>query len=212
MHTPFLTAAVLLWTVAGLASATDQPRPSAPILVAASDAAADPYDGLARASLSDAVARIEGATAGRVLEIRWLHGPGHGFEAVLAKQDGVEYIRLNPLRDTLVTLRAEEIPQWMLPWKVRQDLRNIAYATVPLATAIHTAEDATRSIAVDAGLAKPLSGENSVLAYQIEVLRGGKPDRVAVDAVTGERIDDPDEVLDTWTPEKTLDKTVQERE
>jgi hypothetical protein len=33
---------------------------------------------------------------------------------------------------------------------------------------------------------------------------GGKPDRVVIDAVTGQAIADPEPLLDAWTPEKEL--------
>ncbi|MDB5364916.1 MAG: hypothetical protein JWM77_843 [Rhodospirillales bacterium] len=211
MNKLLLTAAMLLGAGTAVASNHMPNQTVARPLSIVADTA-DPYAGLTRTSLSDAVAKVEEATGGRVLEIRWLHAPGHGFETVIAKPDGVEYIRVNPLTDKLVVLRAEEIPEWMLPWKLRQDVRSLAQAKVPLTAAIQTAENATRAIAVDAGLAKPLTGGNSVLAYQIEVLRGGKPDRVAVDAVTGEMIANPDAVLDPWTPEKVLEKTVQQRD
>ena len=47
-------------------------------------------------------------------------------------------------------------------------------------------------------------GDNAVLAYNVELIKDGKPKRVVIDAVTGLPIANPEPLLDPWTPEKAL--------
>ena len=57
---------------------------------------------------------------------------------------------------------------------------------VPLDAAIVKAEARDHAPAVDAGIAKPLSGTNAVLAYFVETIKGSKPQQSAIDATTVE--------------------------
>ncbi|MDB5364915.1 MAG: hypothetical protein JWM77_842 [Rhodospirillales bacterium] len=213
IHKPFFTAVVILWAAAAFASASALSRTPAPILIAAApDDAANPYAGITRTSLSDAVAKIEEGTGGRIVEIRWLHGPGQGYEAVVSpKQDApVIYMRLNPLTAQLVTLRLEALPQWMVPWKVRQDVKTVWQAKVKLADAIETAQQYHNGAAIHAAIAKPKMPNIDLIAYQMVLANNGTLKRTAVDAVTGRVIIDRDVelVFDPWTPEKLLEKQV----
>ena len=54
--------------------------------------------------------------------------------------------------------------------------------------------------AIGAGLAKPLSGANQVLAYNIELLKGGKRRLIAIDATSGAKIANPEALYESWTP------------
>jgi uncharacterized membrane protein YkoI len=92
----------------------------------------------------------------------------------------------------------------MAPWSLRADRKSILKAKVRLSDAVIQAEQIRHGVAVDAGLAQPLSGGNDVLAYNIEVVENGRPRRVVIDAQTGERIADPQPLLQGWTPEEAL--------
>lgn len=65
-----------------------------------------------------------------------------------------------------------------------------------------TVEQATHAPAVDVALAKPLTGFNRVLAYEVEVVPNGTPERVAIDGRTGQLLADPRSELTPWTPER----------
>ena len=187
-------SALLLAGVSFSASSQDNPDSSA--------------SSSAPASLTDAVQSIESATGGKVLEVRVRrHGPG--FAAVVTKGNQLANIKVHPVNGQVTKMSVDEVPQWMHDWKLRADAQDIHKARVSVSDAIRTAEQAQQAPAVDAGLAKPLSPSNDVLAYNIEVLKDGEPRRVAVDAKTGELIANPDEVLTPWTPERLAEKDEQ---
>jgi uncharacterized membrane protein YkoI len=152
-------------------------------------------------SLSNAINAIQQQTGGKVLEIRFEDWGGRGiYSAVVETNGGLTRARVDAQTDKAVT-SDRPMPQWMNSWEARADVRSLNKATVPLAQAIKTAEQAANGgAAIDAGLAKPLTAANDVLAYNIEVVRAGHPMRVAVDAKTDQVIADPN-MLDTWTPE-----------
>jgi hypothetical protein len=199
MYKSFLTLAAAIALMAGAALAQSDTKP----------AARDPWAGQANTSLTDAIAVVEHATNGKILEIRFLHGPGKGYEAVVAKKDAIINVRENPLTSDVTVIEAEAVPVWMADWKLRQDVKSIEKAKVPLADGVRTAENSARAPAIDAGIAKPLSADNAVLAYNVEVDKNGKPVRVVVDATTGQIIADPEPLLVSWTPEELFEKTAQ---
>ena len=82
----------------------------------------------------------------------------------------------------------------------RAYMKSIAKAEVPLTAAILQAEEAEDAPAIAAGLASPLSPTTAVLAYNIELIRGDRPVRVAIDAQTGRRIANPEALYESWTP------------
>jgi uncharacterized membrane protein YkoI len=79
-------------------------------------------------------------------------------------------------------------------------MRSATKAKVPLGVAIRKAENREHATAVDAGIAKPLSGANAVLAYFVETLKGSTRKELAVDATTGNLIQNPDSLFEPRTP------------
>ncbi len=157
-------------------------------------------------SLSAAIHNIE-AQGGRVLEIRFHQSADGGphYDAVVAHGDQISRVTagLRP-EDQVVTFSEQVMPTWMSGFALKADQRSLRQAKIPLASAVAMADQMLGGSAVDAGIAKPLGGDNSVLAYNIEVIKNGVPIRVAIDAVTGQQIADPDTVLGAWTPERSF--------
>ena len=153
------------------------------------------------ASLSKAVDSLEAATGGKVLEIRFVDEKGHErFESVVAKPDQVIYMAVDPVTENVTKIAIKELPAWMLNWKLTEYVSSIEKATVPLAKAITKAEAMGGAPAIGAGLAKPLSGANQVLAYNIELLKGGKRQLIAINATSGAKIANPEALYESWTP------------
>ncbi len=153
--------------------------------------------------LAAAVAAIEQKTGGRVAEIRYHDRNGRGvYDAEVIVGNALSQSRVDARTGKVIAFERHETPAWMLDWESRADIKSLAKATVPLPQAILTAEKASNgAVATDAGLAKPLTAGNSVLAYNVEVVRDGSPRRIAVDANTDEVIADPN-MLETWSPEE----------
>jgi uncharacterized membrane protein YkoI len=159
-----------------------------------------------RGSLTKAVDALENSTGGKVLEIRFVDEVGHEhFEGVVAKPDEVVYVAVNPVNEEITEIAIKELPAWMLNWKLTQYVRSIQKANMPLAKAVADVELRAQAPAIGAGLAKPLSGTNHVLAYNIELLLAdGKHQHVAIDNTSGARIANPEELYEPWTPVKLL--------
>jgi hypothetical protein len=159
-----------------------------------------------RGSLTKAVGALEDSTGGKVLEIRFVDEVGHEhFESVVAEPDKVIYMAVNPVNEDVTKIAIKELPVWMLNWKLTQYVRSIEKANVPLTKAVADAESLAQAPAIGAGLAKPLTGTNQVLAYNIELrLADGKRKRVAIDATSGAKIANPEELYEPWTPVKLL--------
>jgi hypothetical protein len=156
-------------------------------------------------ALPKAVSALEDSTGGKVLEIRFVDEKGHErFESVVAQPNQVIYLAVNPETEDVTKIAVKELPTWMLNWKLTAYVRSIEKATVPLTKAVTDAEAQARAPAIGAGLAKPLTGANQVLAYNVELLTGGKRSRIAIDATNGARIANPDELYESWTPVKLL--------
>jgi uncharacterized membrane protein YkoI len=159
------------------------------------------------ASLSKAVDALEAATGGKVLEIRFVDEKGHErFESVVAKPDQVIYMAVDPVAENVTEIAIKELPAWMLNWKLTEYVSSIEKATVPLAKAITKAEAMVGAPAIGAGLAKPLSGANQVLAYNVELLKGGKRRLIAIDATSGAKIANPEALYESWTPVRLVRK------
>jgi uncharacterized membrane protein YkoI len=206
-----MAAAAIVATTSGSAiEAREAPAGAAltAALLAANDTEGTPWASVTEASLAHAVAALEAATGGKVLEIRFRDNGAQGaFDAVIAKKDALVNMTIDVVSDAVTEIKVTELPQWMLDWKARAAARSAEKAKLPLPEAIAKAEAVAHGTAIAAGLAKPLTADNRVLAYNVEVVGKGKPQRVVIDAVTGQVIADPDELLEGWTPEKLLPKS-----
>ena len=161
--------------------------------------------GVSDDSLSHAVQVLEGKTGGKVLEVRLSDEPGDpSFDAVIAKGDDVLYMHLAAISDAVTSIEIEQLPEWMLGRELKAYVKGIRQAHLPLAQAIALAERTSNKPAIGAGLAAPLSGTNAVLAYNVEVMKAGKRDRIAIDAITGAPIANPDQIYVAWTPVKLV--------
>ena len=161
--------------------------------------------GVSDDSLSHAVQVLEGKTGGKVLEVRLSDEPGDpSFDAVIAKGDDVLYMHIAAISDAVTSIEIKQLPEWMLGREMKAYVKGIRQAHLPLAQAIALAERTANKPAIGAGLAAPLSGTNAVLAYNVEVMKAGKRDRIAIDAITGAPIANPDEIYAAWTPVKLV--------
>lgn len=151
-------------------------------------------------SLTTMISRIERTTGGRVLEIRFTDQDGMpGFRAAVARGGEVSFIRVAAEQGDAVELSQTDLPDWMLHWRSRQDVKIARAAKVSLIDAIHTAEQSGNGApAVAAGIAASASNPSGdVKAYNVLLLRGGEIQRVAVDEGNGEVIADP-RALASW--------------
>lgn len=161
--------------------------------------------GVSDDSLRHAVQVLERKTGGKVLEVRLSDETGDpSFDAVIAKGDDLLYMHIAAHSDNVTSMEMAQLPEWMVGRQLTAYMKSVRQAKVPLAEAITLAERMANKPAIGAGLAAPLSGTNAVLAYNVEVMKGGKRDRIAIDAVTGARIADPDELYTSWTPVKLV--------
>jgi hypothetical protein len=131
--------------------------------------------GLHEGSLRQAVQALEHATGGKVLEIRLSDEPGEiSFDAVIAKGKDLLDMHIAGFNDTVTSIDIAQLPAWMVGRKLTEYMSSIHKAKLPLADAIGMAERKAKEPAVGAALAKPLSGSNAVLAYNVEVMRATK--------------------------------------
>ena len=168
------------------------------------------YESVTRSALAEAVEALEDETRGKVLEIRFARDADDeaSFEVVLVADDELVYMRAYPVTDILEVLEIAELPPWMAGWTLTAYMRSIAKAEVPLTAAILQAEEAEDAPAIAAGLANPLRPTTAVLAYNIELIRGDRPVRVAIDARTGRRIANPEALYESWTPTELVRRTI----
>lgn len=168
-------------------------------------AVGNPWKMVDKQTLPLAIAAAEAFSGGRVLEIRFgVHHGVPGFDAVVAKAGAFGHVRIDLPANRATAIAETQIPAWMADWLLKADARSLAKAKLRLSDAVLVAEKMADAPAVDAGVAKPLTGGNAVLAYDVEAIRGGRPERVVIDAITGQKIADPQPLLQGWTPEQAL--------
>ena len=150
-------------------------------------------------SLPKAVAAIEAASGGRVVEIRYNNVSGApGYDVVLERGAQVSFQRFTKPGGGMIALTGKTEPSWMLKWQARRDVSFVKQAKVSLAAAIRTAESSLPGPAVAAGIARSASSiTTDVHAYNVAILNGGRLHRVAIDSATGLMIDDPN-ALGGW--------------
>jgi uncharacterized membrane protein YkoI len=152
-------------------------------------------------ALAHAAKALEQDTNGKILEIRLTDEAGApAFEAAIAKDDALVYMRIESVSDNVTEIKVRDLPPWLLNYHLEAYMRSIVKAVVPLEQAIVKAEARTHAPAIDAGVAKPLSGTNAVLAYFVETTKGKSRGQFAVDAMTGAFIANPDELYEPHTP------------
>jgi hypothetical protein len=166
----------------------------------------NPWAAVGDGSLANAITTIEGATGGRVLEIRFrMAGGDPRYDAIVASGPNIERVSVGVHPgDQVIQINERDLPTWMAGHQLRSDQRSIRQAKVPLAEAVVMAHRMVGGPAVDAGLASPLSSDNLVMAYNIEVIKDGDPVRVAIDAQTGAPIANPDALYQPWSPERSF--------
>jgi hypothetical protein len=154
-------------------------------------------------ALAHATQELERATQGRVLEIRLMDERGEPkFEAAVAREDAVVYMRIASVADEATEIAVSELPPWLTSYKMQNYMKLIARAKVPLAEAIRRVEAADKAPAVGGGVAKPLGA--AAFAYYVETMKGAKRKLNAVDGATGALIANPEAVYEHWTPVKLL--------
>ena len=156
-----------------------------------------------KGALAHATRALEDSGAGKVLEIRLADKTGDPvFEAALKKSegDGVVYMRVTMPDEEIADIKVSELPPWMVDYHLDAYMRSVDKAKVPLANAIERAEKRADAPAVAAGVARPLTGGNTVLAWFVEALKGKKRELLAIDAEYGAPIANPEELYERRTP------------
>ena len=152
-------------------------------------------------ALAHAASALEGATAGKVLEIRLANTTGApAFEAAILKDADVLYMRIQAPDEHVTQIDVSELPPWLVDFRLENYGRTASKAKVPLDEAIVSAEARALAPAVDAGIAKPIGGTNAVAAYFVQTAKGGRQQLLAVDAQTGAFIANPDELYAVHKP------------
>jgi hypothetical protein len=152
-------------------------------------------------ALAQAASVLEKSTGGKVLEIRLANSPGPpAFEAVISKDDAVQYLRIASPSNDVTEIKIDELPPWLLNYKLDAYIRSVSKTQVPIEQAITKAEARDSAPAIDAGIARPLDGTNAVLAYFVETMKGHKRNELAVDATTGAFIANPDALYEPHRP------------
>jgi uncharacterized membrane protein YkoI len=146
----------------------------------------------ASVSLPHAIAAIETKTGGKVMDIRYESDAGQPvYDAVVVTPHEVGVARIYGKTDTVSGAADDQFSIGSLDWQQRSDVTSFEKATVPLSTAIENVEQLSGGRVVDAGLAKPLTPDNDVLAYNVEYASNGTLHTLAIDATTGQVIADP---------------------
>ena len=143
-------------------------------------------------SLPDAITKIEAETGGKVMDIRFADAGGTpAYDATVVTPGHVGEALLNARTGDIEGFDHDQVSNQSYDFEHQRDLRSFAKATVPLSKAIETVEQVAGAHAVNAGLGTSLTPDNDVLAYNVEIVRDGRVERVAVDATTDQVIADP---------------------
>ena len=154
-------------------------------------------------ALAHAARALEESTSGKILEVRLSDAPGDAvFEAAVKKPEGngILYLKIVSPTDEITAIAVSELAPWMVNYPLEAYMRSVDKAKVPLERAIVQAEKRANAPAVAAGVAKPLSGSNTVLAWFVETDKGKKRELLAIDAESGARITNPDALYERRTP------------
>jgi hypothetical protein len=163
----------------------------------------DPQPVIPEGALAHAADALEKTGEGQVLEIRLADEKGDPvFEAALVRNDTLRYMRIASAGADATEIETKELPAWAVDHALDAYMRSIVRAEVPIARAIARAEQRASAPAIGAGLAKPLSGTNAVLAYYVETIEGDRREMLAVDARSGAFIANPEALYEPRTPVK----------
>lgn len=189
-------------TAAGLALASH----GTPVHAQSAGAAAEnPGKLVNKQTLPLAIMAAEKFSGGKAMEIRFRVRQGvPGFDAVTAQPGGFSRVRFEIPSSTVAAIGETDVPAWMGDWVLKADARSLAKAKLSLAQAVVKAEETAQAPAVDAGVAAPLTAGNAVLGYNVQVIRNDRPQRLVIDAMTGQPIEDPDQFMEAWSPEHAL--------
>jgi uncharacterized membrane protein YkoI len=173
---------------------------------AVTPASAQPVAPTANADLPQAIAAAQAATGGKVLDIHYRVDAqtGPGFDAVMANAAGFDRVRVALGSNEVTPLPADQVPANAAEWSLRADAASLSQTQLSLADAVTQAEQMRDGQVIDARIARPLSGGNSVLAYDVVMIQGGRHTHVVIDADTGQKIADPQPLLQGWTPRQAL--------
>jgi uncharacterized membrane protein YkoI len=145
-------------------------------------------------TLIKAIRGLQAADGARVVDIRFARVNGiAGYHVVLQKGGQVTFMHIDEQGGRVIALEASSLPDWMLKWKNRTDLRLDRRAKVTLVQAIRTAEGANGNApAIAAGMATSASNPTSAIhAYNVILDISGQAKRVAIDGSNGEIIANP---------------------
>jgi uncharacterized membrane protein YkoI len=154
-------------------------------------------------ALAHAAAALEQETGGKILEIRLADQTGApAFEAAVTENGAIAYLRIASPSDDVTEIDVSHLPAWLQNSHLEAYRQSVAKARVPIDQAITKAEQSDHAPAVDAGVAKPLSGKNAVLAYFVETAKDSskKRDELAVDATSGALIANPQSLYESHKP------------
>jgi hypothetical protein len=175
----------------------------------AQSAAASPGQLVNKQTLPLAIAAAEKFSGGKAMEIRFRVRQGvPGFDAVTARPGGFSRVRFEIPSSTVAAIGETDVPTWMSDWVLKADAKSLTKAKLSLAQAVVKAEDIAQAPAVDAGIAAPLTASNAVLGYNVQVFQGERPQRLVIDGMTGQPIQDPDQFMEAWSPEHALSASI----
>lgn len=175
----------------------------------AQSAATSPGQLVNKQTLPLAITAAEKFSGGKAMEIRFRVRQGvPGFDAVTARPGGFSRVRFEIPSSSVAAIGETDVPTWMSDWVLKADAKSLTKAKLSLAQAVVKAEDIAQAPAVDAGIAAPLSAGNDVLGYNVQVFQADRPQRLVIDAMTGQPIEDPDQFMEAWSPEHALSESI----
>jgi hypothetical protein len=130
-----------------------------------------------QADLGAVASTIQHEAGADVLEIRASATSAGSFDAVTETEGVFADLRFSSAGQ-LEPIPTREVPNWMLRWRRRTELSRGVEPLGSIVSAIKVAQRTEHAQAADAALLQP--GR-----YDVEVMRGGKPSHVIVDAYAG---------------------------